>query len=167
VAMTLVAPATLRVLVAVIGVTYGAATGVATMSAGWHRPSDAVAACVVGGSGPARGGRRALRRGPGGARPPAPDDTGYTVVVVFFCCLSLLLLLIGTAALLVTAFGVPQPSSRPRLFLAYAGGASAVAGTAFAVMAGLLAVVWRTDTDELDRQRETTPVPRAAHRMAG
>ena len=65
----------------------------------------------------------------------------------------MLLLVVGTAALLVTAYTVPDPSTRPRLFLAYAGGASSVAGAAFAVMAGLLVVARRTGTDELDDRR--------------
>jgi hypothetical protein len=167
VAMTLVAPATVRVLVSVIGVTYGAATGVATMSAGWHRPSDAVAACLVVGTWTAIVGLIAVLHGPGGERLRQPNDTASNVAVVFFWCLAGLLLVIGTAALVVTASGVPQPSSRPRLFLAYAGGASAVAGTAFAVMAGLLSVVRRAGVDALDSPRQSSQPPRVAHRMAG
>ena len=150
VGVTLVSPARLRLLVGTIGVVYGAATGVATMSAGWHRPSDAVAACVVVGTWVALIGVVAAALGPGVVRPDEPNDSPYTVVVVLFSGLAVLLLVVGTAALLVTAFGVPQPSSKPRLFLAYAGGASSVAGAAFAVMAGLLAVTRRLATDQLD-----------------
>lgn len=50
VALVLVVPSRLRWLAAVLGVAYAAATGVAVVSAGWHRPSDAVGAWfVVGG----------------------------------------------------------------------------------------------------------------------
>jgi membrane-associated phospholipid phosphatase len=161
VGMTLVAPARWRVLVGTLGVVYGAATGVATMSAGWHRPSDAVAACVVVGTWVALIGVVAAALGPPGERPPQPNDSPYTVAVVFFSLLAVVLLIVGTAALIVTAYTVPSPSTRPRLFLAYAGGASAVAGAAFAVMAGLLVVTRRTATDELDDRRA------ARHQIVG
>jgi membrane-associated phospholipid phosphatase len=47
VAAVLVAPRRLRGPVAVVGALYAAAVGVATLTAGWHRPSDAVAAFAV------------------------------------------------------------------------------------------------------------------------
>jgi membrane-associated phospholipid phosphatase len=47
VAALLVAPRRLRGAVAVVGVLYAAAIGVATLTAGWHRPSDAIAAVSV------------------------------------------------------------------------------------------------------------------------
>ncbi|MGC5021797.1 phosphatase PAP2 family protein [Micromonospora sp. DT47] len=46
-ALILVLPAKVRVLGAFLGVAYAATAGVATLSAGWHRPSDAVAAFLV------------------------------------------------------------------------------------------------------------------------
>jgi len=47
VAAILVAPRRLRGPIAVVGAVYAAAVGVATLTAGWHRPSDAVAAFAV------------------------------------------------------------------------------------------------------------------------
>jgi membrane-associated phospholipid phosphatase len=47
VAALLVAPRRLRGTVAVVGVIYAAAVGVATLTAGWHRPSDAIAGVSV------------------------------------------------------------------------------------------------------------------------
>jgi len=47
VAALLVVPRRFRGPVAVVGVLYAAAVGVATLAAGWHRPSDAVAAYAV------------------------------------------------------------------------------------------------------------------------
>lgn len=47
VAALLVAPRRFRGAVAVVGVLYAAAVGVATLTAGWHRPSDAIAAVSV------------------------------------------------------------------------------------------------------------------------
>jgi len=47
VAALVVVPAARRPLVAVLGAGYAVAVGVSTMVAGWHRPSDAVAAFLV------------------------------------------------------------------------------------------------------------------------
>ncbi|MFF5173792.1 phosphatase PAP2 family protein [Micromonospora sp. NPDC000089] len=46
-ALILVLPAKVRVVGAFIGVAYAASAGVATLSAGWHRPSDALAAYLI------------------------------------------------------------------------------------------------------------------------
>lgn len=46
-ALVIVSHRTLRPLTALIGATYTALTGVATLIASWHRPSDAVAAVLV------------------------------------------------------------------------------------------------------------------------
>lgn len=46
-ALVLVVPRTIRPLVAVLAAAYTAATGIATVIGGWHRPSDAVAAVTV------------------------------------------------------------------------------------------------------------------------
>ena len=81
---------------------------------------------------------------------PEPDDSAYILAVTFFSIVAAILLAVGTAALFITAFSVPAPTSRPRLFLAYAGGASAVAGAALATMTGLLVVARRCRTEELD-----------------
>src|SRR5207245_1071112 len=47
VAVLLVVPAAVRGVSAVVGAVLTAAAGVATLSAGWHRSSDAVAALLV------------------------------------------------------------------------------------------------------------------------
>lgn len=154
VALALVSPPASRGVVAVIGAVYGAATGVATMTAGWHRPSDAVAGCLVVATWTALIGAAAvLVPALLGRELPEPDgdDTAYTVAVTLFSITAMILLAAGTLALIVTAFSVPQPGSRPRLFLAYAGGASTVAAAALAAMTGMVIVAKRCRTDELDR----------------
>jgi hypothetical protein len=148
VGFALVAPARLRLLIAFLGASYGAATGVATMSAGWHRPSDDVAACLVVGAWTALIGAIATAQRPVGDQPS--PDSAYAVGRTAFIVLALALLAAGTVALVVTAFTVPPPSSRPRLFLAYAGGACSVVGAALAAMAGLLVVAQRAGTEQLD-----------------
>lgn len=153
VAFTLVAAARWRILVAIVGAVYGASTGVATMSAGWHRPSDAVAACLVVGAWTALVGAIAVLLRHVGEQPP--DDPAYAVGRTAFVVLAVALLVAGTLALVDTALTIHAPTSRPRLFLAYAGGASSVAGAALAAMAGLLVVARRARTDDLD-----SPAPR-------
>jgi membrane-associated phospholipid phosphatase len=148
VGFALVAPARLRLLIAFLGASYGAATGVATMSAGWHRPSDDVAACLVVGAWTALIGAIAIARRH--VRDQPSPDAAYAVGRTAFVVLAAALLAAGTVALVVTAFTVPPPSSRPRLFLAYAGGACSVAGAALAAMAGLLVVAQRAGTEQLD-----------------
>ncbi len=151
-AMALVAPARMRGTFAVVGAVYGAATGIATMSAGWHRPSDVVAGCFVVAMWVALVGAAAIviRPQPHPDPDPEPDDSAYILAVTFFSIVAAILLAAGTAALLITAFSVPEPTSRPRLFLAYAGGACAVAGAALATMTGLLVVARRCRTEEVD-----------------
>lgn len=151
VAFTLVASARWRVPVAVLGAVYGGTTGVATMSAGWHRPSDAVAACLVVGAWIALVGAIAVMLRPVVVQPS--DDPAYAIGRTAFVVLAGALLAAGTLALVVSAYTIQPPTSRPRLFLAYAGGASSVAGAALAVMAGLLVMARRVGTDELDSRR--------------
>jgi membrane-associated phospholipid phosphatase len=148
VAFTLVAATRWRLPVAVLGAVYGGTTGVATMSAGWHRPSDAVAACLVVAGWTALVGAIAVRLRHVDNQPT--DETAYLVGRTAFVVLAAALLAAGTAALVATAFTIHAPSSRPRLFLAYAGGASSVAGAALATMTVLLVVARRVGTDELD-----------------
>jgi membrane-associated phospholipid phosphatase len=152
VAFTLVASARWRVLVAVIGAVYGGTTGVATMSAGWHRPSDAVAACLVVGAWIALVGAIAVLLRRVVADQP-PNEVAYAIGRTAFVVVAVALLAAGTLALVASAYTIQPPTSRPRLFLAYAGGASSVAGAALAAMAGLLIVARRVGTDELDSHR--------------
>lgn len=148
-AVTLVVPARVRVPVAVVGVLYGGTTGVATLSAGWHRPSDAVTACLVVALWVALVGALAVSlRHPGGGR---VDGWSYPLARGAAALSSAGLLAVSVLALAVTATSVSEAPSRHRLFLAYAGGASAIAGTALAAMAGLLVMAHRARTDELDR----------------
>ncbi|HEY8451234.1 MAG: phosphatase PAP2 family protein [Micromonosporaceae bacterium] len=78
-ALVLVLPASLRGIAALAGTGLAALTGVATLSAGWHRPSDAVAALLVVGAWAAvaglvlvaAGGDPPATSGGPGRRPPA------------------------------------------------------------------------------------------------
>jgi hypothetical protein len=154
VAVALVAPARLRVPVAVVGVLYGGATGVATLAAGWHRPSDAVTACLVVAMWVAIVGALAVARSDVGGTSELRDAAGrtYSLALGAASGWSAALVAVAALALAVTATSVSGDPSRHRLFLAYAGGACAVAGAALAAMAMLLVVTQRAGTDQLDRR---------------
>lgn len=144
VALVLVLPPTARVLGALLGTGYAAAVGVATVSAGWHRPSDAIAAYLVVGVWAALGGlvllimqRERARVDPGDAHPLAA-------------------VLLGTGGLLAIVAGglalawladfpqiAPNELARRPLFAGYAGGAAEIAGTMAIVMALVLVSAYR------------------------
>jgi membrane-associated phospholipid phosphatase len=144
IALILVLPPRVRAIGAMIAAGYAALAGVATMSAGWHRPSDAMAALMVVGGWTAavcvlllliqRRDDRADRRE---AHPTA----------------ALVLIMVGTMLLLVAAVAMelteqvrdidPEELGRRRLFAAYAGGAAGISGTAGLVIGLVLLTVHR------------------------
>ncbi|MBC7638452.1 MAG: phosphatase PAP2 family protein [Rhodoferax sp.] len=147
-AALLVAPARLRGTVAVVGAAYGAATGVATLSAGYHRPSDAVAAALVVGAWAAGlGAIVVVAQPPPAPGQPEPDELesrrGHPVVGTLLGGTAATLLAVGGVATYLTAGALPGALDRAGLLLAYGGGAALIAGTAVAVVAALVVVVHR------------------------
>jgi len=139
VALVLVLPTQVRGVGAVIGAGYAALAGVATMSAGWHRPSDAVASLLVVGGWAALTGALLLlfQRDDGFA-----DEQRMHRAAVATLAVVTLVALGGAAVGLNWVSDViatpPDELDRQRLFAAYAGSAAAVTGTAAAVMAVFL-----------------------------
>ncbi|ABP55357.1 phosphoesterase, PA-phosphatase related [Salinispora tropica CNB-440] len=144
VALVLVLPPTVRVLGALFGTGYAAAVGVATLSAGWHRPSDAIAAYLVVGVWTALGGlallimqRERAEADPGDAHRLAAVLLGAGgVLAVVACGLALAWLADGPRV-------APNELGRRPLFVGYAGGAAGIAGTMGIVMALVLVSVHR------------------------
>nr|WP_201749227.1 phosphatase PAP2 family protein [Micromonospora acroterricola] len=144
IALVLVLPAKVRAVGAFLAAAYAAAAGVATLSAGWHRPSDAVAAYLVVGVWAALAGlvllvtqREQAQVAPGDAHRLAAlllGAAGVLALVVSMLALSWLVDLRGTG---------PDELSRRPLFVAYAGSAAGIAGTMAVVMALVLIVVHR------------------------
>ncbi|MFI6068994.1 phosphatase PAP2 family protein [Micromonospora sp. NPDC051227] len=144
VALMLVLPRKVRAVGAFIGAGYAAVAGVATLSAGWHRPSDAVAAYLVVGVWAALAGllllvtqREQAEIAPGDAHRVAALVLGLGGVLALVVCgisLSWLLDLRGTG---------PEELARRPLFVGYAGSAAGIAGTMAVVMALALTVVHR------------------------
>ncbi|UWZ41948.1 phosphatase PAP2 family protein [Dactylosporangium matsuzakiense] len=140
VALILVVPPSTRGLVALVGAGLASLVGVATLSAGWHRPSDAVAAFLVVGAWAAAAALFILiaQRRHGGVT----YGRANVHTTVFLALLGVGLLIGALIALRLTDDVIRQAVddlSRRRLFVAYAGGALGIAGTAAAVVAGVLA----------------------------
>jgi membrane-associated phospholipid phosphatase len=133
-AALLVAPVRLRPLVAVLGAAYTSAIGVGTLAAGWHRPSDAVAAMLVVLAWgallvPLAGGRPAAGRG----------SSGRAAAVVVLVAGAVVGLGAAAAALAATWASVPpEPAGRLGQLVAGGGGALGVGGAACAALLVLL-----------------------------
>ncbi|MEV4656426.1 phosphatase PAP2 family protein [Micromonospora sp. NPDC049301] len=144
VALVLVLPRKVRAVGAFLGATYAAVAGVATLSAGWHRPSDAVAAYLVVGVWAALAGllllitqREQAQVAPGDAHRLAALLLGVTGVLALIACVLALSWLVE-----LRDTGPDELSRRP-LFVGYAGSAAGIAGTMAVVMALVLIVVHR------------------------
>jgi membrane-associated phospholipid phosphatase len=143
VALVLVLPSRVRGLAGVIGVGYAGVAGVATVSAGWHRPSDAVAALLVVGAWAALAGLVLAIAAPDRGEPSRPHRTA--VLALGLTGLGLLAVAAVAMALTHRAVGgeveALESLGRPALLTAYAGGAAGILGTAAVVMGLILATV--------------------------
>ncbi|MFY1577446.1 phosphatase PAP2 family protein [Verrucosispora sp. WMMD703] len=144
VALVLVLPPKVRAVGAVIGAGYAATAGVATLSAGWHRPSDAVAAFLVVGVWAALAGllllitqRERAEVAPGDAHRLTALLLGVGGLLAIAGCALALWWLVGLRS--TPAAELPR---RP-LFVGYAGSAAGIAGSMAVVMALVLTAVHR------------------------
>ncbi|GAA1748647.1 hypothetical protein GCM10009681_19870 [Luedemannella helvata] len=146
IALVLVLPVRARGVAGVAGAGYAALAGVATMSAGWHRPSDAIAALLVVGGWAALGGLVLLvaQRAEPGEVVEARRTNAFVAASLALLGGLALLVSIGALNWVDTALINPPEDMRRRdLFLFYAGSAAAITGTAALVMASVLATVHR------------------------
>ncbi len=143
VAFVLVLPPRLRGIGAVVASLYAAVVGIATLSAGWHRPSDAVAAFLLVGVWAALAGilLRFLRR---------RDET--VVEAESHKASGITLWVLGSLALIVALIGLwethmfADPTgalSRHDREIAYAGSAAGIVAAACLMMAVILLTVHR------------------------
>lgn len=144
VALMLVLPAGLRGTGAVLGALFASFAGVATLSAGWHRPSDAVAALLVVGAWACAAALFIItaQRGHGDVEYGPPSR----FVAALLAGVGFLLLAVAWVAALVVDPVLATPAdelSRVRLFAGYAGGAAAIAGSVSLILAAVLATVHR------------------------
>ncbi|MFY1636841.1 phosphatase PAP2 family protein [Solwaraspora sp. WMMB335] len=157
VALVLVLPAALRGIGALIGAGYAAAAGVATLSANWHRPSDAVAAMLVVGAWSAAGMLVLALARTAGDEVRAQDS--HRSVVTLLATAGVALLAAAAVAMVLTEdvlWTVPlEELSRRRLFVAYAGSAAGIAASAALLMVPVLATAHRA----VPAHRPPTPHP--------
>ncbi|MEE6261512.1 phosphatase PAP2 family protein [Plantactinospora sonchi] len=144
IALVMVLPPRLRGWGALLGAGYAAAAGVATLSAGWHRPSDAIAALLVVGAWGTLA-SLVLLLTQGETVQVEPGD-GHQVARNVLA-IGGLALLVGAAVAIGWTDGermIPiEEFGRRRLLVAYAGSAAGIVGTAALVMALVLRTVHR------------------------
>lgn len=144
VALVLVLPPRVRAVGAFIAAGYAGLAGAATMSAGWHRPSDAMAALLIVGGWTALVSILLLLARRRGDRSTTREAHRMSAV---------LLVVAGIALLLVAALAMelteqvrdldPSELGRRRLFAAYAGGAAGICATASLLVGLVLLTVHR------------------------
>jgi membrane-associated phospholipid phosphatase len=144
IALIFVLPARVRGVAAFVGAVSAAVVAVATLSAGWHRPSDAVAALLVVGAWACVAGLVIVAvQGEHGSVDYGPRNR----FAVYMLVVAGVGLLVGAGiALALTDQSLSTPVedlSRRRLFVAYAGGALGICGVASVVMASVLATAHR------------------------
>lgn len=149
-AMVLVVPAGLRIAAGLGAATLASAVGIATVAAGWHRPSDAVAAYLVALCVSAAVSAAVVRWAPGGGL-SSPERRGppraqLTRFRIGFDELVLAVLALGAGGLfllaLLRAEGVPWTSAGVGFLLS----ASAIAASALVVVAALVLALGRPDS---------------------
>ena len=161
VALLLVLPARLRGVGGVVGAVAAAVVGIATLSAGWHRPSDVVAAVLVVGIWAVRAGLFILVA----QRRTETSSTGRRTASPWPCspCPGSALLAGAAIALALTDHVLTTPVeqlSRRRLLAAYGGGALGIAGVTSLVVASVLATAHRVAPQTLTPDAVADPVRR-------
>jgi membrane-associated phospholipid phosphatase len=136
-ALVLVVPVALRRAAAVVGAGVGALVAVATMSAGWHRAGDALAAfCVVGFWAVVAAGAVARGTDPAVSGEDGRQPLRRSARIAQVGCGA------GTAVAVLLALLVHHPTaSTPVTVTALLGGVLLVVGGAFAAMLGILRAV--------------------------
>lgn len=136
VAFVLVVPSAFRGLAALAGAGYAALTGVATLSAQWHRPSDVVAACLVVGAWAAGVAGVSIALSPH----RHPEPMSWRPAAVLLGLLAVVAFAVGALALVMTERVRPGAMDHSGLLVGYAGGATAIVGACAAVVTGTLAM---------------------------
>jgi membrane-associated phospholipid phosphatase len=142
--LVLVLPPAARGIASVAGATYAAIVGVATLSAGWHRPSDVIASYLIAGGWAAAAGLLLVLAQRPSAVVSSRDRAGWSLVATLGG--GLLLLAIGITALLVIFTRMTEPveaMSQRLLTVGYLGSAVTITGAAYLMMAMVLITVHR------------------------
>jgi membrane-associated phospholipid phosphatase len=162
VALVLVLPSRFRGVGAVLAALAAGAVGAATLSAGWHRPSDAIAAILLVGVWAALVGLFIMVVQQD-ARESVPTMPGPNrIAIIALTVLGVGMLAAALMAMRLTDQVLTTPTNeigRRRLFAAYAGGAAGITGTACIVMAAVLATAHRVIPSSLTGEAVGTNAP--------
>jgi membrane-associated phospholipid phosphatase len=142
VGLVLVLPPAARGLASIIGATYAAVVGVATLSAGWHRPSDVIASYLIVGGWAAGAGLLLILSQRPSAVVSSRDRAGWSLAATLLSGVGLLAG--GVIALVITFNRMTEPVGRMSSqlhALGYLGSAMAIAGSAYLMMAVVLSTV--------------------------
>lgn len=158
VALVLVLPARVRGVGALLGAGYTAFAGVATMSAGWHRPSDAIASIIIVGGWAALAGLLLVAAQRRDAVVATGDANRLAAGLLALAGVALLAVAAVTMRLTDRVSQIPPDRlGRHDLLTAYAGSAAGIAGAAALMIAVVLVTVHRV----VPRHKER-PVPEEA-----
>lgn len=151
VGLVLVLPPTVRGIGAIIGAIYASVIGIATMSAGWHRPSDAVASILIVGVWAALAGilLRVLRR----RRERVVEAESHKAACVALAVIGAVMLVVAIVGLRLTndVIGASIDGlSHKRLIVAYIGSSAGIAAAACLVMSLILVSVHHVVPRRLD-----------------
>jgi membrane-associated phospholipid phosphatase len=158
--LTLVLPPAARGLASVIGATYAAVVGIATLSSGWHRPSDVIAAYLIAGGWAAFAGLVLVLVQPSSAVVTRADRAGWSLAAALGA--GALLTMAGAALLFFVFERMSTPveaMGSALLRVGYLGSAVMIAGAAYLMMAVVLVSVHRVVPH---RQTGAQPVPAVA-----
>lgn len=142
--LTLVLPPVARGAASILGATYAAIVGVATLSSGWHRPSDVVAAYLVVGGWAAFAGLVLVLTQRRSAVIVRRERAGWSLAVA--TAFGSFIAVIGLAVLFYVAERMSEPveAMDPSVLrLGYLGSVLTVAGAAYLMMAVVLFSVHR------------------------
>ncbi len=142
--LTLVLPPAARGIASVIGATYAAVVGIATLSSGWHRPSDVVAAYLIAGGWAAYAGLVLVLVQRSSAVITSADRAGWSLAAALGA--GALLTMVGLAVLVFVFARMSAPVNAMGsglLRLGYLGSALTIAGAAYLMMAVVLVSVHR------------------------
>jgi len=142
--LTLVVPPRVRGVVALLGATYAAVVGVATLSSGWHRPSDVVAAYFIVGGWAALAGLVLVLIQRRSAVVTRAERAEWSLAGAL--ALGSFLAVIGLAVVFYVAQRMSNPvpaMSNSLLRMGYLGSALTVTGAAYLMMAQILVGVHR------------------------
>jgi membrane-associated phospholipid phosphatase len=137
--LTLVLPPVARGVAGIIGATYAAIVGIATLASGWHRPSDVVAAYLVVGGWAAFAGLVLVLTQRRTAVITRRERAEWSLAAAV--ALGSFLAVIGLAVLFYVAQRMSEPVEQmasPLLRLGYIGSVLTVAGAAYLMMAVVL-----------------------------